>query len=271
MAQEGITIQSKLLDKKNDIYLVELGGYVDQANVHLLQKEIDEHIHTGSYKLIFDLQNLIYMSSAGWGVLIGEIKRFRENGGDIKLINMRPEVYEIYQMLEFYHIISEYPSIEEALKSFNVGAEAWIQREQVMKELAEEVTPENENLDIQKLLNTADDSPEQVVLDGEIEVEISNILEETTESNRAKPNEMGHVEFVPPQSTRKIDIKLLPITEKIKHIVSKNPTLGPRKIRKKLRTEEYGGVKIGYFKIRSLLKMLELDTREKRYRYYRSC
>ncbi len=271
MNQEGIKIQSKLLDKKNDIYLVELGGYIDQANVHLLQQEIDEHIRTGSFKLIFNLQNLIYMSSAGWGVLIGEIKRFRENGGDIKLTNMRPEVYEIYQMLEFYHIISEYPSVEEALKSFNVGAEAWAPREQVLKGFGEEVVSESENLDIQELLNAPDDSGEQVVLDGEIDVQIDNIFEQTTESNQVKQSGIGHVEFVPSKTNRKTDVKLLPITEKIKDIVSKNPTLGPRKIRKKLREEEYGGVKIGYFKIRSLLKMLELDTKEKRYRYYRSC
>lgn len=56
------------------------------------------------------------------GVLIGEIKRFRENGGDIKLANMGPEIYEIYQMLEFYHIISEYASVADALKSMNIGS-----------------------------------------------------------------------------------------------------------------------------------------------------
>ena len=28
------------------------------------------------------------MSSAGWGIFVGEVKRFREKGGDIKLVNM---------------------------------------------------------------------------------------------------------------------------------------------------------------------------------------
>ncbi|RMF59382.1 MAG: anti-sigma factor antagonist, partial [Calditrichaeota bacterium] len=121
--QEGIKIESKLVDKKSRITLVTISGYVDQANCHLLQKTIDQCLADECYNLIFDFQHLVYMSSAGWGVLIGEIKRFRENGGDIKLANMGPEIYEIYQMLEFYHIISEYPSVEEALKSFNAFTE----------------------------------------------------------------------------------------------------------------------------------------------------
>ncbi|MFZ0391626.1 MAG: STAS domain-containing protein, partial [Calditrichia bacterium] len=115
MSKEGISIQSKIIDKSNNIAVIELGGYIDQANVHLLQKEIDHKINEGLFKIIFNMQNLVYMSSAGWGVLIGEIKRFRENGGDIKLCSLNPEVYEIFQMLEFFHIINEYASIEDAL------------------------------------------------------------------------------------------------------------------------------------------------------------
>ena len=42
------------------------------------------------------------------------------------------------------------------------------------------------------------------------------------------------------------------------------------KIKKTLRQPEYGVLKIGYWKLRSLLKSLELDTKEKRYRFYRS-
>ncbi len=99
--QEGIKIQTKFLDEDGEIMLIQLGGYIDQANVHLLQSTINDCIQSKSYKLIFNLENLVYMSSAGWGVLIGEIKRFREQGGDIKLVNMGPSVYEIYRMLEF--------------------------------------------------------------------------------------------------------------------------------------------------------------------------
>ena len=121
--QEGIKIETKLVESHPGVVMVETSGYVDQANCHLLQKTIDDSLAGDTYKLIFDFKNLVYMSSAGWGVLIGEIKRFRESGGDIKLANMGPEIYEIYQMLEFYHIISEYPSVEEALKSFGDSLE----------------------------------------------------------------------------------------------------------------------------------------------------
>ncbi|MHA2055033.1 MAG: STAS domain-containing protein, partial [Candidatus Hodarchaeales archaeon] len=70
--QDGIKIVSKKIDKDLNIVLVNLSGYVDQANVYLLQEIIDQNFGNQNYNIIFDLKNLVYMSSAGWGVLVGE-------------------------------------------------------------------------------------------------------------------------------------------------------------------------------------------------------
>ena len=115
---EGVEIKVNKVGKDDPILVIQLGGYVDQANCHLLQVVIDRCLSEQYYMIIFDVHQLVYMSSAGWGVMIGEIKRFREKGGDIKLANMDPAIYEIYQMLEFYHMISEYASVESALQAF---------------------------------------------------------------------------------------------------------------------------------------------------------
>ena len=289
--QEGIKVNTKLLDKETRIMLINISGYVDQANCHILQKTIDQCLKDECYNLIFDFQNLVYMSSAGWGVLIGEIKRFRENGGDIKLANMGPEIYEIYQMLEFYHIISEYPSVEDALKSYDIGADidqiekvSYVSQndnpiiednEPTEKEEPTIPLEKNETEPIPETLKpneepAAEEVPKQVVED-EIDVNIDDILaSEGIERTREFESDPNYVAFDPERYNRKIDPKIMPIPDKIRFIVARHPEFSTWKIKKTLRQPDYGNVKIGFFKLRSLLKELELDTKEKRYRFYRS-
>lgn len=120
---EQVQIDSKFADKHGEIMVVELGGHIDQSNSYQLQKMFDNIIQSGCFKVIVDFTKLYYMSSAGWGVFIGEIKRFRDNSGDIKLASMNPDIYDVYQMLEFYHILEDYTTVQEAALSFKTEGE----------------------------------------------------------------------------------------------------------------------------------------------------
>ncbi len=292
--KEGVKIETKVIDESAHLMLASVTGYVDQANCHLLQKTINTCINDEYYNLVFNLQQLVYMSSAGWGVLIGEIKRFRESGGDIKLANMGPEIYEIYQMLEFYHIISEFPSIEEAIKSFNISGspdalenivvekkpskskkKTGRQKKKTDEIKIEEEIPETEEfieIDNEQEGHEIIETVEDDVAEEEIDINIEGIL--ASEGIMVNVNETientGYIEFDVSKYEREPDIKMMPIPDKVRHIISRNPEYGIMKIKKTLRQPEYGVLKIGYWKLRSLLKSLELDTKEKRYRFYRS-
>ncbi|MBN1577005.1 MAG: STAS domain-containing protein [Chitinispirillaceae bacterium] len=63
----------------------------------------------------------------------------------------------------------------------------------------------------------------------------------------------------------------LPLPEKIKSIIALNGPLSFLKIGAALKQERYGKTKINPFKLYLLLKGLNLETRWKRVRYYRSC
>ena len=114
-----IVIDTQFADQKGDIVIIKLSGFIDQTNSFGLQRTFDDILASGCNKIIIDFSYVLYISSAGWGIFVGEIKRFRDEGGDIKLANMTPDIYEVYQMLEFYHIFEDYNSIESAIQSFN--------------------------------------------------------------------------------------------------------------------------------------------------------
>ncbi len=63
----------------------------------------------------------------------------------------------------------------------------------------------------------------------------------------------------------------LPLPEKIKTIIAINGPLSLFKIAAQLKTEQFGSQSISIFKIYMLLKEMNLDTKLKQTRYYRSC
>ena len=71
----------------------------------------------------------------------------------------------------------------------------------------------------------------------------------------------------------KTDVKLteLPVAEKIKKVISENPIVTLFQIKKIISHDHFGNTKISTFKLWRLLRALDLNSKEKRYRYYRSC
>jgi anti-anti-sigma factor len=234
---EGIEINVANVGAQRDIILLRVRGYVDTTTSPELQRTISRILDEGRYQLIVDLSAVNYVSSAGWGVFVGEIRGLRENGGDLKLTHLTAEVFEVFEMLEFNRILATYDSLEEAMDDFDFCR----------------------GLDVTQSLVT---------------IEAKSIPMEP-DSVSVKP-----VKPEPPQLVRKdqsrsshgprIDDADLPLAEKIKKLVVENPISGTWSIKRSLYSPRFGYAKVGYFRLRSLMKRLNLDSKAKRYRYFRS-
>jgi anti-anti-sigma factor len=97
---------------------VRVDGVIDTITAGELEEVVDALIKRDRYKILVDLAGVNYISSAGWGILISHIKDVRANGGDLKLANMIPNVYEIYELLEFDNVLNAYRSVDEARAKF---------------------------------------------------------------------------------------------------------------------------------------------------------
>lgn len=119
---EGIQVSVEKVGSQNDISIIRVGGYIDTTTSSELERALDSLLKAGVYSIIIDLGNVDYISSAGWGIFISEIKGIRERGGDLKLARMIPDVYEVFELLEFHYILKAFDSIEEAVHEFDDGA-----------------------------------------------------------------------------------------------------------------------------------------------------
>lgn len=133
---EGIQVSVEKTGPQSDISIIRVGGYIDTTTSSELERALDSLLKAGVFRVIIDLGNVDYISSAGWGIFISEIKGIRERGGDLKLARMIPDVYEVFELLEFHYILKAFDTIEDAIKDFDktIGAAVRFEEEEQEEE-----------------------------------------------------------------------------------------------------------------------------------------
>ncbi len=231
---EGIQVSVEVSGSRNQISVIKVGGYIDTTTSSEVERALNALLKQGRFRIIVDLGNVDYISSAGWGIFISEIKTIRENYGDLKLVKMIPDVYEIFELLEFHHILDVFDSIEEAAAKF---------------EESEQLTPqEKQPLYKENVESKFVEKPAEPVI---AENEVSSVGDETAISSDFKPRSPAE----------------LTLEDKIKYIVVHNPGIGAFRISRKLNSLDFGYVRLGWFDVKKELKQLGLDSKSKRYQF----
>jgi anti-sigma B factor antagonist len=115
---EGIQISVEKLGTQAALSAVSIRGYIDTTTAPDLERILQGLLVQGGYKIVIDLKEVDYISSAGWGIFISEIKNIRQHGGDLVLANMSESVKEVFELLEFSSILTAVPTLQGAVKFF---------------------------------------------------------------------------------------------------------------------------------------------------------
>ncbi len=125
MAVDGIVVSVITGTNAGGVSILKVSGYLDTTTAGELETALYGLLDRGIFKIVVDLAGVNYISSAGWGIFIGEIKRIRNHSGDLKLAGMVGDVHEVFQLLEFHSILEAYPTTQEAVGAFkSTGAAA---------------------------------------------------------------------------------------------------------------------------------------------------
>ena len=96
--------------------LVEVSGRVDSATAPQLGEAMDAITDSGRYKIVFDLTNVEYMSSAGLRILISTQKTCkRYNRGEIVLACIPQRVYDALDLAGFIPLFTISDDVTEAV------------------------------------------------------------------------------------------------------------------------------------------------------------
>ncbi|MFQ5604744.1 MAG: STAS domain-containing protein [bacterium] len=111
----------KKKNQKPSIVIVKVGGYLDFTTSDEIDQVIEGLLSKSSYNIIIDLENVEYISSRGWSIFLSKIKEIRDNGGDLKLARLKPDIFQVFELLEFFWFLKTYDTLEEAITDFDEG------------------------------------------------------------------------------------------------------------------------------------------------------
>ncbi len=117
MSEERRLVQSVEITDSG-IHILQLKSVLDASTVPELEEALNYLLSQNYFHFIVDLTHVEFVSSAGWGVFVGELKKIRQAGGDIKLAAMQPEVLDVFMLLELDQLIQAFSSVEEAIAAF---------------------------------------------------------------------------------------------------------------------------------------------------------
>lgn len=104
--------------QRGDVTILQVKGKLDAILSPCIEKKAVEYINKGSSKLLLDLQDVSYISSAGLRMLLSIKKQMKSVPGKLIVCSLSSEVLEIMKICGFDHVLEISKSQEEALRLF---------------------------------------------------------------------------------------------------------------------------------------------------------
>ena len=239
MAQENkmdeIKISLDATGANGEISVVRVDGVIDTMTASELEKVMSTLMERSRYNIIIDLGGVDYISSAGWGIFISNIREIRQHAGDLKLARMIPNVYEIYELLEFDSILQAYENIEKAKADFSFSSES--------VDNAVDLKPESSAAEV------IDEKP-AAGSDEKSEDEVPPPSEERPKRREKKASS-------PDEEKRVLDL------------AADDPFLSIREMKKILNSQAGDYPRLGWWRIRKILRRHDILSKRKRFRFAR--
>ena len=270
----GIKVDITHEGDNSEVVIISVHGYIDSTTTPELSMIIDHQIADGNYMFIVNLKGVDYISSIGWGVFISNLKELREYGGDMILINMSPNVHNIFDLMELSSIIKSFDELNKAVELFlGVRKQTALKQKTAGAETSGSgSTTASASATSAKRVQPVQQTPRAAA---------PKQAPKPTPKSKPKParipvNRFGKrpapIELVS-ESTVSLDRDDAYYTQERlleKHIVRvilDKPFLSAGKITKALRLPRYGSVKKNKRKIKQELIKLGLENREDRYEF----
>ncbi|MCC6446856.1 MAG: STAS domain-containing protein [Armatimonadetes bacterium] len=110
----NLTVNSRPADQA---YVIDLQGEVDVYTAPKLRQEIIGLLDKGINRVVINLSGVEYLDSTGLGVLIGGLKRLKEQGGNLFLICPNPKIKRIFEITGLDKIFSMFLTEKDAVGS----------------------------------------------------------------------------------------------------------------------------------------------------------
>jgi anti-sigma B factor antagonist len=108
------------VDKNGEILIAEFTSE-DRLNA-LIAEPVKEmllsYYATPETKLVIDLKGIKFIDSSGFGVFLSLMKAANNSNGEFKICNLKPDVMELFKVLQLHNVFDIYNNVDECISSF---------------------------------------------------------------------------------------------------------------------------------------------------------
>lgn len=105
-------------DNTQSIAVMKVKGRVDSETAPELDSALTKALGDGQSRLILNLQDVEYMSSAGLRAMVKAYQQAQKSGGDVRLAAVSEPIEVILRTVGMMQMLKMYPSDQEAMASF---------------------------------------------------------------------------------------------------------------------------------------------------------
>lgn len=113
-----MTNLSIVTDNTQNVAVMNVKGSVDSDTAPELDSALENLLNNDKDKIVLNLENVEYLSSAGLRALVKALKDAQNSGGDLRLASVSEPINVIFRTVGMLQMFKMYPNNEEAVASF---------------------------------------------------------------------------------------------------------------------------------------------------------
>ncbi len=107
-------LEVKVHEVKPGSFTILPKGRIDSETTPEFQKQIKPVVDKKAKNVLLNMASVNYVSSAGLGAIFNLMKKLKENGGELLLCNLQPQIKKVFEIIKALPTTSIFASVDEA-------------------------------------------------------------------------------------------------------------------------------------------------------------
>jgi len=113
--QDKTTMQIE--EHPDGVTIVRFTGDLDSLGTHMVQKSFESTLSERGMRVVVDLGEVDFISSAGMAMLLVRGKMLRRSGGRLAIAGANHRVSEVLSLAGFHELFEVYPTVDTAVQA----------------------------------------------------------------------------------------------------------------------------------------------------------
>ncbi|MBF0502217.1 MAG: STAS domain-containing protein [Candidatus Riflebacteria bacterium] len=100
------------------ISCVSLSGKVKSDNIDQFDTLFQELLKNENKKIVLDFSQTEFINSKAIGIILKTLGSLRKCGGDMVVVNVSPQILQVFQLLTLDKIMKFFPTMSDAISGF---------------------------------------------------------------------------------------------------------------------------------------------------------